>query len=54
MSKKLKREKKVDEQALLFAVKIVFSLVLAVLVALGVDAYHAVQFVGQYFYASSI
>lgn len=47
MPKKPKKEKKVDEHALLFAVKIVFSLALAFMVALGVDMYHAVQFVSE-------
>lgn len=48
-----KTERKVDEATLIFAVKIVASLVLVFVMAIGMDIYHAVQAVSQ-LYARSI
>jgi len=44
-----KQKKKVSEdtQVLLFAVKVVGSAVLAAMVALGMDTYHAVESIGK-------
>ena len=42
-----KKEKRIDEHALAFALKLVFSLALAFVVALGTDMYHAVQAIGK-------
>ncbi len=47
MAKKQKKEKKMDEHALGFAVKIVVSVVSVFLFALGMDIYHAVQAIGK-------
>ena len=48
-----KTERKIDEATLIFAVKIVVSLALVFIVAIGMDIYHAAQAIAK-IYARSI